>query len=224
MRRLFSSSSLRIVTHLAIRGIATNGRITNEDRRWWLIHLECAPDITPGTFVSWLDCCGTHTTKKLIERNIWTIEQVAELDSDEVDELKYKEGCLKIDITWEHARTIITPLRQRAQGSGVESELQSRILELRKKRELERKREEILQERAIISDKRGEMLQKLRETIASKKAELRKKMAEKQASAQAAISGDTGLTTVEDPLTEDSVGAVVDRMSNAIGGNRRDQR
>ncbi|TPP54570.1 hypothetical protein CGC21_18060 [Leishmania donovani] len=105
---------------LAARGIATNGRVTNEDRRWWLVHLECAPDVTPGTFVSWLDCCGTHTTKKLIERNIWTIEQVAELDSDRVDELKYKEGCLKMDVVWEHARTIITPLKQREVSGGVD--------------------------------------------------------------------------------------------------------
>ncbi|CCW71277.1 unnamed protein product [Phytomonas sp. Hart1] len=208
--------------HLVSRGIATNGRITNEDRRWWLIHLECAPDITPGTFVSWLDCCGTHTTKKLIERNIWTIEQVSELDSDEVDELKYKEGCLKMDITWEHARTIITPLRHRMKGTGVESEFQNRILELRKKRELERKREEIIQERSVISDRRNEMLQKLRETIASKKAELRKKMEEQQASAQAAISSDTGLTTDEENIQEDSVSAATDRMRTVIEGDRLD--
>lgn len=158
------------------RSIATNGRITNEDRRWWLIHLECAPDITPGTFVSWLDCCGTHTTKKLIERNVWTIEQVATLDSDQVDELKYKEGCLKMDVVWEHARTIITPLQQRETSGGVESELQSRILELRKKRELERKREEIIKERAAVSDRREETLRKLRETVAAKKANLLQRM------------------------------------------------
>ncbi|ESL11691.1 hypothetical protein TRSC58_00552 [Trypanosoma rangeli SC58] len=161
-----------------VRGIVTGGRVTNEDRRWWLIHLECAPDVTPGTFVAWLDCCGTHTTKKLIERNIWTIEQVAQLDSDQVDELKYKEGCLKMDVVWEHARTILTPLQQREATGGVESELQSRILELRKKRELERKREELLKERANINEQREATLRKLREAIAAKKAALLQKKQE----------------------------------------------
>ncbi|ORC91246.1 uncharacterized protein TM35_000062510 [Trypanosoma theileri] len=173
-----------------IRGIATGGRVTNEDRRWWLIHLECAPDVTPGTFIAWLDCCGTHTTKKLIERNVWTIEQVAQLDSDQVDELKYKEGCLKMDIVWEHARTIITPLRQREVTGGVESELQSRILELRKKRELERKREELLKERANVNEQREATLRKLREAIAAKKAAMLQKKQEATENSGNSGSGD----------------------------------
>ncbi|CAD2221157.1 hypothetical protein AGDE_11877 [Angomonas deanei] len=203
MRRAISSPLLCLPL---LRSIATNGRITNEDRRWWLIHLECAPDITPGTFVSWLDCCGTHTTKKLIERNIWTIEQVAELDSDRVDELKYKEGCLKMDIVWEHARTIITPLKQREVSGGVESELQSRILELRKKRELERKRAEIISERSVVNEKREETLKKLRESIAAKKAALRAKK-EKESEAAAELPDGT-------PETDDSVGSVMDRVAS----------
>ncbi|GET85358.1 hypothetical protein, conserved [Leishmania tarentolae] len=214
-----SSSSVSVLANvsassalvLAARGIAAGGRVTNEDRRWWLVHLECAPDVTPGTFVSWLDCCGTHTTKKLIERNIWTIEQVAALDSDTVDELKYKEGCLKMDVVWEHARTIITPLKQREVSGGVESQLQSRILELRKKRELERQRELIAKERATVSEKREETLQKLRESIAAKKAALRKKLDEKRGEATAAAAESASAkATVE----EEAVGDLVDRMSS----------
>ncbi|KAG8344762.1 hypothetical protein TRVL_04415 [Trypanosoma vivax] len=171
--------------------IATGGRVTNEDRRWWLVHLECAPDVTPGTFVAWLDCCGTHTCKKLIERNIWTIEQVASLDSDQVDELKYREGCLKMDVVWEHARTIIAPLKQREVTGGVESELQGRIMELRKKRELERRREEILKERASVTEQREETLKKLREAIAAKKAAMLKRKQEAEASQGAETSEPT---------------------------------
>ncbi|CAM36437.1 conserved hypothetical protein [Leishmania braziliensis MHOM/BR/75/M2904] len=201
------------------RGIATSGRVTNEDRRWWLVHLECAPDVTAGTFVSWLDCCGTHTTKKLIERNIWTIEQVAELDSDRVDELKYREGCLKMDIVWEHARTIITPLKQREVSGGVESQLQSRILELRKKRELERQRESIAKERATLNDRREETLQKLRESIAARKAALRRKLdAQRSEAAPAAAAAESTSTeahkeSMEAAVENESVGSVVDRMS-----------
>ncbi|KAG5512503.1 hypothetical protein GH5_08469 [Leishmania sp. Ghana 2012 LV757] len=208
------------VLALAARGIATNGRVTNEDRRWWLVHLECAPDVTPGTFVSWLDCCGTHTTKKLIERNIWTIEQVAELDSDRVDELKYKEGCLKMDIVWEHARTIITALKQREVSGGVESQLQSRILELRKKRELERQRESIAKERAEVSDRREETLRKLRESIAAKKAALRKKLEEQRGEAAPTAAAAEGVSTEahsqasEAAVADESVGDIVDRMSS----------
>lgn len=160
---------------LMARSLALSGRVTNEDRRWWLVHLECMPDVTPGTFVSFLDCCGTHTTKKLIERNVWTIEQLAALDSDTIDDLKYGHGCLKIDVAWEQARTILTPLRQREVRGGVESELQSKILALRKQRELEKQRATIVEERAQTMESREETLRKLRESIAAKKAELLKK-------------------------------------------------
>ncbi|EPY37181.1 hypothetical protein STCU_00116 [Strigomonas culicis] len=214
MRRLISLVSPPL-GFVGSRAIATNGRVTNEDRRWWLIHLECAPDITPGTFVSWLDCCGTHTTKKLIERNLWTIEQVADLDSDQVDELKYKEGCLKMDVVWEHARTIITPLRQREVSGGVESELQNRILELRKKRELERKRAEIVSERSSVNEAREATLQKLRDSIAAKKAALREKMQR----AQARQAG--GDAAPEDPVGE-SVSSVMDRVAPQGDATRKE--
>lgn len=221
MRRFVGSCVTRLSGQ---RFIAANGRVTNEDRRWWLIHLECAPDITPGTFVAWLDCCGTHTTKKLIERNIWTIQQVAELDSDQVDELKFKEGCLKMDIVWEHARTIITPLQHRAVSGGVESELQTRILELRRKRELERQREKLLKERASISAQREATLKKLRETIAAKKAMLMSRQSAASSSSSMAACETTahGSGQSNTPHTEgdtsmaeldNSVSAVMDRMS-----------
>lgn len=161
---------------MSVRHIGTDGRVTNEDRRWWLLHLECAPDITPGTFVSWLDCCGTHTTKKLIERDIWTIEQVAALDADTVDELKYREGCIKMDVVWEHARTIVTPLRQRNVVGGVETALQTKVLELRKKRELEKQRDKLLKERAAIHQQRELLLQQKRDAVEAKKEELRKQL------------------------------------------------
>lgn len=217
MRRLLVSR----LGSVAVRLIATSGRVTNEDRRWWLIHLECAPDITPGTFVSWLDCCGTHTTKKLIERNIWTIGQVAELDSDRVDELKYKEGCLKMDIVWEHARTIIVPLRQREVSGGVESELQSRILELRKRRELERQRESIVTERSAINEKREETLRKLRESVAAKKAALRKRLEEQQVAGSSPATGyGDGAPAEAEEDSDESVAGVVDRMGQGGGSNK----
>ncbi|KPA73143.1 putative mitochondrial hypothetical protein [Leptomonas pyrrhocoris] len=218
MRRFFSLRDGGVVVQAA-RAIATSGRVTNEDRRWWLVHLECAPDVTPGTFVSWLDCCGTHTTKKLIERNIWTIEQVAALDSDRVDELKYKDGCLKMDIVWEHARTIITPLRQREVGGGVESELQSRILELRKRRELERQRESTLRERAEVNEKREETLRKLRESIAAKKAALRQKLESQQEPPPQQRQMEDDAAT--EPVSDESVGSVVDRMAGGSPGQQR---
>lgn len=164
----------------AVRSIGTDGRVTNEDRRWWLLHLECAPDITPGTFVAWLDGCNTNTTKKLIERDIWTIEQVASLNADVVDELKYKEGCIKMDIVWEHARTILQPLRNRQKEGGVESELQARVLQLRKKRELERERLQLLKERAETNQEKEKLLKEQREAIAKKKEQLRQQIEAKR--------------------------------------------
>jgi hypothetical protein len=193
-----------------------NGRVTNEDRRWWLVHLECCPDITSGTFVGWLDCCGTHTTKKLIERNIWTIEQLAQLDGDQIDELKYREGCLKVDVAWEHARTVLTPLKQREVTGGVESELHSKILEIRKRRELERQREELLKQRRDEGLSREERLQQLRQSIAAKKAELQRKQAEKRP------GGGEGAPPAEDATMDDlpSVAEAVDKASAAQGAPR----
>eukprot|EP00796_Vickermania_ingenoplastis_P010770 gene10769-7498_t len=132
-------------------------------------------NITPGTFAAWLDACGTHTTKKLIERDVWTIEQVAALDADAVDELRYRDGCVKMDIVWEHARTIIGPLRQRNAEGGVETELQSKVLQLRKKREVERERAQLLKERGALYSQREKLLQQHREAIAAKKEALRQR-------------------------------------------------
>jgi hypothetical protein len=178
----YSSASSGVAALVsASRAISSYGRVTDEDRRWWLVHLECAPDVTPGTFVSWLDNCGTHTQKKLIERNIWTIEQVAALSSDQVDELRYKEGCVHMDVVWEHARTVLVPLQARGAGMSAEqSSLQARVLELRKKRELERRREEILQERSETVESREATLRQLREQIERKREALRQRQQQQQ--------------------------------------------
>ena len=174
-----ASMLVQSVVFNASRSMSIQGRVTNEDRRWWLVHLECSPDVVPTTFAAWLDCCGEHTMKKLVERNIWTIEQVAGLTSDQVDELRYAEGCVKMDIVWEHARTILTPLRTRHTSGGVESELQSRVLQLRKQRELEKQRASILQERANTAAGREDTMAKLKDAIAAKKEALRAMQMEK---------------------------------------------
>jgi hypothetical protein len=190
------------VTHQQVASMASAsfGRVTDEDRRWWLIHLECAPDVGPGTFCSWLDSCGTHTTKKLIERNVWTVEQVAALSSDQVDELRYKEGCIHMDIVWEHARTILVPLRARSAGGSAETSLQDRILELRKKRELERRRDEVLQTREDAVAARERTLQELRDSIAKKKELLRQRQQAAAAAAAAANGGEAGVESTIDRL------------------------
>ncbi|CUG91339.1 Hypothetical protein, putative [Bodo saltans] len=229
MRRICALTSIKLATPVSSsvvgavcaapalvtshRCLTVNGRVTNEDRRWWLVHLECSPDVTPGTFIAWLDCCGTHTTKKLIERNVWTIEQVATMDSDTVDSLKYSEGCLKMDIVWEHARTVIGPLKQREVSGGVESELQDRIQQLRKKRELERRREEIISERVQTSSDREATLEKLRANIAAKKAELLKKQQEMQRQRSGAD------VATEEEAAQPSVGDVMNDMSS--GSSRK---
>lgn len=157
------------------RMLTVEGRVTNEDRRWWLVHLECSPDVTPGTFHAWLDGSNTHTTKKLIERNIWTIEQVSGLTSDQIDDLKYGGGCARVDVAWEHARTILPPLVQRQTSGGVESQLQDRIVELRKKRELEKRKAEIIEDRRATVESREKTLSELRESIEKKKQMLRER-------------------------------------------------
>eukprot|EP00388_Colpodella_angusta_P048488 GDKK01076396.1.p1 GENE.GDKK01076396.1~~GDKK01076396.1.p1 ORF type:complete len:166 (+),score=4.99 GDKK01076396.1:1-498(+) len=151
-------------------------------------------DVTLTTFAGWLDCCGEHTCKKFIERNVWTIEQVAALTSDEVDEMRYAEGCIKVDVVWEHARTILGPLRQRNLSGGVESELQDRVLQLRKARELEKQKQNILRERSDIAASREETAARLREAIAEKKEALRRKQMERlrQESTAAAATGAKG--------------------------------
>lgn len=97
-----------------------------------------------------------------------------------------------MDIVWEHARTIVGPLRQRNVEGGVETELQSRVLQLRKKRELEREREKLLKDRAEIHQNREKLLQQHREAIAAKKEALRKKLEEKQRLAAAAAKAGRG--------------------------------
>jgi hypothetical protein len=197
------------VTTVQSRALASYGGVTNEDRRWWMVHLECSPDVNAGTFCSWLDSCGTHTTKKLVERNIWTIEQVAALSSDQIDHLRYKEGCIHMDVVWEHARTILPALKARETGQGVESQLQEKILELRKKRELQRRKEEILKDRADTAAEREKALQEMRERLAKKREELRLRQ-------QAFAREKGGLS----PDSENSTGVAegVKRAAEELGG------
>lgn len=203
----------------ASRAISSFGRITDEDRRWWLIHLECCPDVTSGTFVSWLDNCGTHTTKKLIERNIWTVEQVAGLSSDQVDELRYKEGCIHMDVVWEHARTVLVPLKARTAGMSAEaSTLHDRILELRKKRELEKRRQEILQERKDTVESREESLRALREAVEKKRAALRQRMQDKQREQQEQRGNNNDDEGDGDSSSSSDASKIVDNMSSGGGG------
>eukprot|EP00759_Apiculatamorpha_spiralis_P044719 PhF_6_TR4162/c0_g1_i1/m.5590 len=180
----FLTPSLSHTTALFVqttRTIASYGRITDEDRRWWKIHLESHPDVTLGTFVSFLDSCGTHTTKRLIERNVWTVEQVSQLTEDEVEVLRYKDGCIHMDVVWEHARSIAPELRKRETGGGTTTDdLQLKVLELRKKRELERRKQEILANRAQEVESRQERITLMKDEIAKKKEELRRKQAERE--------------------------------------------
>ena len=181
----------------------TYGRVSDEDRRWWMVHLECCPDVTPGTFHTWLDGVGTHTAKKLVERNVWTIEQVAALSSDQVDEMRFKDGCGYLDVAWEHARTIIVPLKSRTVAGGTESGMQSKILEIRRKRELARRREEIIEEKKAETANREETLRKLREAVAAKREALRRAQQKAKGGADAGAAPDA---TVD-------VGAAVDKVA-----------
>ena len=156
------------------RSMSNYGRITTEDRRWWLLHLECAPEVTAGTFHAWLDSCGTHTAKKLVERNIWTIEQVSQLSPDQVDTLKYREGCLHMDVVWEHARTVTPALKQREITGGVESELIDKMTELKKKRLLQRQREGLIEEQKAVAERRKKQLEEMKEKLMQKRLALKK--------------------------------------------------
>lgn len=181
-----SSSSSSVSYCCSLRCLGTNGRVTNEDRRWWLLHLECTPDVTPGTFAAWLDACGTHTTKKLIERNIWSIEQVAALEADEVDELKYRDGCVKMDVVWEHARTILPSLQSRSAEGGVQSDLHGQVSKLRMKRELEKQRKSILHQQEKVHQQREATIQAQREALIARKKELQQRLSSRQSAAAAA--------------------------------------
>uniref|UniRef100_A0A7S4NL18 Uncharacterized protein n=1 Tax=Paramoeba aestuarina TaxID=180227 RepID=A0A7S4NL18_9EUKA len=182
MRRV----ALRIGTRIGvpqIRHAITNsyGQITDEDRRWWKIHVEAHPDVSLGTFTAFLDNCDDHAQKRLIERDIWTIEQVSAMTEDEVENLKYREGCLKMDIIWEHARAIAPELRKREFGTiGTESEIEAKLLEVRKKRELERRKQEILQKRAVEVTDRENRIKLMKDEIQRKRDELRRKQLERQ--------------------------------------------
>ena len=157
------------------------GQITDEDRRWWKLHIEAHPDVTLGTFTAFLDNCDVHAQKRLIEKDIWTIEQVSAMTEDDVEQLKYREGCLKMDIIWEHARAIAPELRRREYGEqGSEDAMATRLLEIRKKRELEKRKQEILQSRNTEVSARDERIKLMKDEIQKRRNELRQKQQERQ--------------------------------------------
>ena len=184
MKRFYLKSSLfRRVFGIQERSVITNsyGQITDEDRRWWKLHIEAHPDVTLGTFTAFLDNCDEHSQKKLIEKDIWTVEQVSVMTEDEVENLRYREGCLKMDIIWEHARAIAPELRKREFGTiGTEDAMEARLLEVRKKRELERRKQEILQKRSAEVGARDERINLMKEEIQKKRDELRQRQQARQ--------------------------------------------
>ena len=99
-----------------------------------------------------------------------------------MEELRYKEGCGAMEVVWEHARAIAPELRKREHGVGRgDEELQERLFALRKKRELERRKQEILQGRAREVEERESRLTAMREEIEKRKEAMRRKQREREA-------------------------------------------
>eukprot|EP01065_Artemidia_motanka_P028301 TRINITY_DN33595_c0_g1_i1.p1 TRINITY_DN33595_c0_g1~~TRINITY_DN33595_c0_g1_i1.p1 ORF type:complete len:232 (+),score=76.42 TRINITY_DN33595_c0_g1_i1:78-773(+) len=118
--------------------------VTDDDRRWWEWHIPVRPHKGAQTSVLYLDGIGRYTWKKLIERDAFTVQDVAQLSDQTVEELK-QEGCTAVHVAREHARVFMDVLQKR--DSGVSSAQTSwekeaeRVLRLREERvEAERAR------------------------------------------------------------------------------------
>lgn len=106
-----------------------------------------------------------------------------------------------MDVVWEHARTVLVPLKARSAGmTSEESSLQDRILELRKKRELEKRRREIIEDRKDTVQSREETLRQLREQVEKKRQMLRMRQQRANSGSSEENSDDANAENVVDEL------------------------
>eukprot|EP01062_Namystynia_karyoxenos_P070663 TRINITY_DN66020_c0_g1_i1.p2 TRINITY_DN66020_c0_g1~~TRINITY_DN66020_c0_g1_i1.p2 ORF type:complete len:255 (+),score=94.63 TRINITY_DN66020_c0_g1_i1:69-767(+) len=111
--------------------------VTDDDRRWWEWHIPVRPHKAAETTVLYCDGVGRFTWKKLIERDVFTVKQLAELDDTTVQELKV-DGCTAIHVAREHARVFMQVMDRRdselsRQQSSWQKEAE-RVLRMREER------------------------------------------------------------------------------------------
>ena len=112
MRRLLvSGGGLRATTKQARYLQAPDG-VTDDDRRWWEWHIPTRQHKGGQTTSLYLDGVGRYTWKMLIERDIFTVEDVAALTGEDLLELE-RNGCQAISVASEHAKVFMLTMKER---------------------------------------------------------------------------------------------------------------
>ena len=108
MRRLFRAAVPRAFERTLI---ASDG-VTDDDRRWWEWHIPAKLHKGRDTTVLYCDGVGKYTWKMLIEREVFTIEQLSKITDDQVAELE-RDGCTQVLTAREHAKVFIETMDER---------------------------------------------------------------------------------------------------------------
>eukprot|EP00659_Diplonema_papillatum_P005918 gene5918-9064_t len=109
MNRLWAPVAVR---QRFVRTLIARDGVTDDDRRWWEWHIPTKQHKGPQTTVLYLDGIGRFTWKVLIERNIFTVEDLSKTTDDEVAEME-RCGALQIAVAREHAKVFMKTMMER---------------------------------------------------------------------------------------------------------------
>ena len=111
MLRLVAASRPAIRKSYVRTLIASDG-VTDDDRKWWEWHIPTRQHQGNKTPVLYLDGVGRYTWKHLLERDVYTVEDCAQLTDDDVLALE-REGCTYIGVAVEHAKVFMKTMKER---------------------------------------------------------------------------------------------------------------
>eukprot|EP01059_Diplonema_ambulator_P037142 TRINITY_DN9657_c0_g1_i2.p2 TRINITY_DN9657_c0_g1~~TRINITY_DN9657_c0_g1_i2.p2 ORF type:complete len:212 (+),score=67.14 TRINITY_DN9657_c0_g1_i2:957-1592(+) len=158
------------VHHKYTRSLIAYDGVTDEDRAWWEWHIPARQHKGANTTVLYLDGVGKFTWKHLIERDIFTVEHMANASDEVLLDLE-KNGCLNVNVAREHARVFMKTMRERErelqlQQSSWDKEVE-RLLEERERiaeanrRKWEQSRTEFVKAREDARDEQRETIKKI---------------------------------------------------------------
>eukprot|EP01063_Lacrimia_lanifica_P002484 TRINITY_DN1130_c0_g5_i1.p1 TRINITY_DN1130_c0_g5~~TRINITY_DN1130_c0_g5_i1.p1 ORF type:complete len:230 (+),score=90.20 TRINITY_DN1130_c0_g5_i1:47-691(+) len=108
MRRIAARAAVRRFSRTLI---ARDG-VCEDDRRWWEWHIPTRSHKGAQTTALYLDGIGRHTWKCLIERDVFTVEDVSNLTDDDIGALE-RAGAVHVSLAREHAQVFMQTMKER---------------------------------------------------------------------------------------------------------------
>eukprot|EP01064_Diplonema_japonicum_P007902 TRINITY_DN15503_c0_g1_i2.p1 TRINITY_DN15503_c0_g1~~TRINITY_DN15503_c0_g1_i2.p1 ORF type:complete len:219 (+),score=47.49 TRINITY_DN15503_c0_g1_i2:66-722(+) len=110
--RALTRSRLASSITAAKRTVIAMDGVDDSDRQWWEWHIPTRQHKGGKTTVLYLDGVGKFTWKMLIEKEIFTIDDLAKASDDMIFDLE-RAGCLHVNVAKEHAKVFMKTMGER---------------------------------------------------------------------------------------------------------------